>query len=417
MAEGFITRRGGVSSEQALAPTINQISLNATSITFTITNNDTETATIAYRISSSTADGETLSLAGGATSSNITIGGLDAGTSYTIFSSANVQGKIKSNLTEFPFTTTVQFMSATGGTTLEYNESGKRYRSHTFTSSGNFVVNSLGSTSALNQVDYLIIAGGAGGGFQYGGGGGAGGYRTTNGTSGANSNAESKITVTAQSYGITVGGGGAGSSTGSTPGQNGSNSTAFGITSNGGGGGGAFANNVNGLVGGSGGGGSAGPDSSGSGSIGGNGTVNQGFNGGNGWRQNSALKGGGGGGAGQAGSSVLQTNETTIDAEGPDQSKGGDGLSSIIRTGSPEFRAGGGGGTLFPLRDGRRAPGGLGGGGFGSAGYFPNFVGTNGETNTGSGGGGNMDGSDEKNNPNAGGSGIVIIRYEIAPSA
>jgi hypothetical protein len=57
----------------------------------------------------------------------------------------------------------INYISATGGTTFEYNLDGKRYRSHTFTSSSNFVVTTAG-TGDLNQADYLIIAGGGGGG-------------------------------------------------------------------------------------------------------------------------------------------------------------------------------------------------------------------------------------------------------------
>ena len=45
MAKGLITRRG-TSIEKAVAPIINFISSNTTSITFTIKNNDSETAVI-----------------------------------------------------------------------------------------------------------------------------------------------------------------------------------------------------------------------------------------------------------------------------------------------------------------------------------------------------------------------------------
>jgi hypothetical protein len=102
---------------------------------------------------------------------------------------------------------------ATGGDVLTYQLDGKWYRSHTFLSNGNFVVSQVGDTAGdRDKVDYLIIAGGGGGGGHTdgrGGGGGAGGYRTTNGTSGANSSAESKVTVSAQSYSVVIGAGGA----------------------------------------------------------------------------------------------------------------------------------------------------------------------------------------------------------------
>jgi len=85
------------------------------------------------------------------------------------------------------------YTDATGGTTLEYDSGGKRYRSHTFTSDGDFVVTTVGDSEGdRDKVDYLIIGGGGGSGASVAGGGGAGGYRTTLGTSGGNSTAESK---------------------------------------------------------------------------------------------------------------------------------------------------------------------------------------------------------------------------------
>ena len=91
------------------------------------------------------------------------------------------------------------------------------YRIHSFTSSGTFVVPS-GLT--LSNVEYLVVAGGGGGGGSaqghQGGGGGAGGLRTSlvGATSGRNSSAESRVTFTAGSYGVSVGGGGVGRASG-----------------------------------------------------------------------------------------------------------------------------------------------------------------------------------------------------------
>ena len=85
-------------------------------------------------------------------------------------------------------------------------------RTHTFTSSGTFVVPS-GLT--LNNVEYLVVGGGGGGGpsnnGHQGGGGGAGGLRTSvvGATSGRNTSAESRLTYTAGSYSVSVGAGGA----------------------------------------------------------------------------------------------------------------------------------------------------------------------------------------------------------------
>ena len=402
MAEGFITRRGGVSSEQALAPTITFVSKTDSQIVFTIKNNDDATAVILWELDDATPDANSLELAADTTSSNITVTGLDDDTEFIVYATANVTGKVKSNVSQLSITTdeTITFISATGGTTLEYNESGKRYKSHTFTSSGTFTVNSLGNQN--NELDYLIVAGGAGGGGGFtGGGGGAGGYRTTLGASGANSTAENKVFATAQSYTITVGGGGNSGGT-TNKGSNGANSSALGITSTGGGGGGVGSDNSlqAGLNGGSGGGGGS-PDSTGNG-AGGNGTSLQGRNGGNGGHTvGSSIGGGGGGGAFTAGS----------DRSGDNGGAGGNGLSNTIRNGSAETRAGGGSGGS---RTTTIRTGGSGGGGNGGN---QNTSATSGTANTGGGGGGIGRNDFSGATSGAGGSGIVIIRYEIAPSA
>jgi hypothetical protein len=99
MADGFIVRRGGKGSEQALAPTITEVSTTQTSITFTITNNDAETAVILWEIGDSTPDANSIELAAAATSSNITVTGLTTGV-YSVFATANVTGKVKSNVTQ-----------------------------------------------------------------------------------------------------------------------------------------------------------------------------------------------------------------------------------------------------------------------------------------------------------------------------
>lgn len=257
---------------------------------------------------------------------------------------------------------------------------------HIFRSSGRFE-----PVQALNNVEYLVIAGGGGGGsYDASGGGGAGGYRnsTVGELSGANSAAESRLDLLANTtYTVTVGAGGAGGGSG-TPirGTTGSNSVFGSITSNGGGGGGSNASGLgNGFNGGSGGGGAYNSTAASTG------TANQGFAGGVGILSGSpAAGGGGGGGAGQAGASA------TVNGNG---GKGGDGLSSVI-SGTSVTRAGGGGGG----GDGSRGAGGAGGGG---AGGNTN----NGTANTGGGGGGGGVGSSTASG--AGGSGIVIIRYAV----
>jgi hypothetical protein len=404
MADGFIVRRGGKVSEQALAPTITEVSVTDSSITFTIKNNDTETATIVYRIDDLTAEGESISLAGGATSSNITASGLDAETEYIVFATANVTGKVKSNVTQLAIETDepIIFTAATGGTTNDYNLDGKRYRSHTFTTDANFVVTTAGNGDR-NKVDYLIIAGGAGGGGNSGGGGGAGGYLTTLGATAGDVANQTKFTVTAQTYGVVIGSGGAGSGgagsggAGDT-GANGTNSSVFSVSSTGGGGGGGGGGFNAGENGGSGGGGADITDSSKVGL----GTTGQGRDGGGsaGISGNNQA-GGGGGGAGQVGGNASSNVG----------GNGGDGLANLLRTGSNETRAGGGGGTT--RISGTAGTGGAGGGGNGGV---PNSgTGFNATANTGSGGGGGGRNGGSLAGGN-GADGIVIIRYEIAPS-
>ena len=75
----------------------------------------------------------------------------------------------------------VEFISATGGTILDYTSGGFTYRSHTFTSNGSFVVSNPGS---FGVVDMHLV-----------GGGGGGGART-----------ENSVAVSATTYPIVIGG-------------------------------------------------------------------------------------------------------------------------------------------------------------------------------------------------------------------
>ena len=179
-----------------------------------------------------------------------------------------------------------------GGTITTYNDGSNTYRIHTFTSNGTFV-----NTVSNLEVEYLIIGGGGSGGVSANnggpaaGGGGAGGYRES--TPGGS---ESPLTLSVQSYGVTVGQGGA-SRSGAGNGNQGGDSSFGGITSLGGGYGGG--NGANGNSGGSGGGDGGGTDSATYSAFGGGaaGTAGQGNNGGDG----TSNAGGGGGGAGQQG--------------------------------------------------------------------------------------------------------------------
>lgn len=271
------------------------------------------------------------------------------------------------------------------------------YRIHQFNSSSNFV-----TSTALSNVEYLIIAGGAAGGGTNatygGGGGGAGGYRSSvvGQVSGGGASAESRMTLSAATYDVEVGAAasaGAGRVSGNDSSFNNTNvvSGAPTIVSTGGGGG-AAASAQAGLSGGSGGGGSY------NGGGGGSGTAGQGYAG----KANSGSgTGGGGGGA----------SETP--AGGTSGGDGGDGASSNI-TGSAVVRAGGGGGGDRSSEGANTyGIGGAGGGGNGAS-DFNNTAATAGAANTGSGGGGCS--TEDLANGN-GGSGVVIIRYDVTAIA
>jgi len=254
-------------------------------------------------------------------------------------------------------------------------------------------------STRIRNVEFLVVGGGGGGAVgnsstYSAGGGGAGGLITSvstcksgGGTPGVGSNPNLPATLTGGvAYNVTVGDGGAGS-VGEGSGTNGQDSV-FGNTGSefarakGGGGGGRY--DTGGLTGGSGGG----TGGYGSPLAGGAGTVNQGFAGGG--RALNKDSGGGGGGAGNAGG----------DSCGSGAGSGGPGLTNTI-TGSSVAYAGGGGGA-----DGNNnhGGGGIGGGAAGGSG-------ASGSPNTGGGGGAKTyNGSGGK-----GGSGIVIVRYDLTP--
>jgi hypothetical protein len=257
------------------------------------------------------------------------------------------------------------------------------YTIHTFNTSGTF------TAFRPLECEYLVVAGGGGGGDGFGGaGGGAGGYisSVTGELSGANSSAQSRISlISGASYAVTVGAGGA-------SGASGFNSSLDTIVSIGGGRGGGNANGAP-SIGGSGGGGQYGFTLTGA-----LGTTNQGNAGGNGFEASGNVPGGGGGGA-----SALGANATSANG-----GNGGNGISSSI-TGSSITRAGGGGGSHYKNSGGPVA--GLGGSGGGGAGSISTgsvgAVGVSGTANTGGGGGGSANAT----TAGAGGSGVVIIRY------
>lgn len=249
------------------------------------------------------------------------------------------------------------------GGTLRYDGVSEEYLWHAW------IINGSGQTSwtppdGVSTVDALVIGGGGGGGGAHlSGGGGAGElFYDSVAVSGSKT--------------INIGNGGAGATTDGGNGGSGGNSVFGDITVLGGGGGGG--NQRHGLHGGSGGGG--GNDNG----VGGSAIGSYiGYTGGN--------INGGGGGAGERG------------YHGSEGHHGGDGLEIWGR-----WYAGGGGGaglTSTPTY----GNGGLGGGGRGGC----NQAGVSGSPNTGSGGG--AGGWTGYANPGGnGGSGIIIIRYQIS---
>ena len=297
---------------------------------------------------------------------------------------------------------------ATGGTELT---PGNGYKYHVFTSTDNFQIRSP------TNIEYLVVAGGGGGG-RAGGGGGAGGFRTGN------------INIVAATYPIVIGSGGIGAPHGEqsgTRGTNGSNSSAFSIVSAGGGGGGSYAFNqpvaTPGNPGGSGGGGGTTNTLS---IVYPGGTGNsppvsppQGNNGGSGSYGPDGYKGGGGGGAGQVGSSRLPGSGVGAPGGNGLAAFSGDiGIPASYGTPGPtagRWFAGGGGGASGPSP----ASGSGGSGGGGGPAPSPTITSrsiVDGIQNTGGGGSGGTDYILPGPSPTRmgdGGSGIVIIRYQV----
>jgi len=323
------------------------------------------------------------------------------------------------------------YNTATGGTVTTSGN----FKIHTFTGDSNFVVSAVGNPAGGGAiVDYLVVAGGGAGAGPMGvdsaggGGGGAGGFRMSNngcvmpGPTTSPLASPTGITLTAQTYPITVGAGGTVNGNPPGGGGTGSNSVFSTITSAGGGGGGGHPGGPvptqNGQNGGSGGG--AGRASGGNSSPGG-GTGNtppvsppQGNNGGSGHQGAPAYGQGGGGGAGAAGNGTQNATPTAGGNGGIGSFLVQTGFAGCNGTPGPvsdvKYFAGGGGGGTY--QGGTKGPGGAGGGG--ASNYSPNnpsspgIAGVSGGTNTGGGGGG----MSQNGSGGVGGKGIVIIRYK-----
>jgi hypothetical protein len=281
-------------------------------------------------------------------------------------------------------------MVATGGSITEDGD----YKVHTFTSSSQFQVTTVGQ---IGTVEYLVVAGGGSGGVGMGSGAGAGGLRNSfnNETSGGGGSSESALSISATSYTVTIGAGGAGVSTTETEGNKGANSVFSSITSIGGGGGSSYSNGGNRD------GGSGAGKTELSPAIG-QGTANQGYAGGDEMTTGNDHynRSGGGGGAGAVGGDGVSGNG----------GNGGVGVASAI-SGSSVFYAGGGGGSAGFSSGASQGTGGNGGGTAGVDGNAPGpTASTAAEVNTGGASGGSAAGGNGSGN---GGSGVVIIRYKF----
>ena len=328
-----------------------------------------------------------------------------------------------------------QGIVASGGIINDYTEGGKIYRAHIFTSSSTFVVSST-AVGLSNDVDYLVVGGGGGAGAYHGtnatGGAGAGGLRTNMPTCPYK---QAGYTVATGNYTVICGGGG--SYARENPGQpnesqittSGSNSELYptpggsgsGIVASGGGAGQAREWSPGASQkGGSGGGGDTYSPNSYTGntlaSPDGRSPTVQGFAGGSASTPNNG--GGGGGGAGELGNAGQGVN-----ADGSTQGRGGDGLQIFIAepstTPAPTrqygydngYFAGGGGSEYYP---GTGTPGHAGGLGGGGSSAVRTVDGIRGKANSGGGGAAAKNaGATPATLRGDGGSGIVVVRYEI----
>ena len=305
----------------------------------------------------------------------------------------------------------LQGLTASGGFVNDYTESGTVYRAHIFTANGQFQVTSIGDFGS--NVEYLVVGGGGGGGNDGGGGGGAGGVKSNHpGMPSPRRGSAFPVSTSPGTYPVYVGQGGRGGyhyEGGAYPGRDGEPSR-FGPTVVVLGGGGGGGNSTPGNAGGSGGGGGQGGQQPGGAAP----DSNQGFAGGDANTPGNAGGAGGGGAGGVGGSS-------------PPERPGGVGLQFLMAgpptytdVGAPgpgggkQWFAGGGGGGGWPGSSTDPNEGGGPGGpyaGGGDGGTGNPAEGSHATANTGGGGGAGSGGGDR--NGGDGGSGIVIVRYQI----
>ena len=292
---------------------------------------------------------------------------------------------------------------ATGGTVGYYNDGSNDWVIHTF-----LETDSKFRILANTTCDILVVAGGGSAGYgAYSSAGGGGGVRYWDDT-----------TVAAGTHTILVGFGG--QNPDSSRGQIGG-SSRFGTLTEvvGGGGGGNYGggSNVVQYTGGTGGSGGGGGMSSWSGDVaGGAGTVDadsytQGYAGGTGHGSGDNSYGGGGGGAGAAATNNWRGGYGKKEGATADY---GDGSKAIAMDGKGKYFGGGGAGWVGNNNNavGRRGKGGGGAGGSNNDAQDQHIKPTDGLDGYGGGaGGGTM--NEEQNAACHGGSGRIMVRYQL----
>ena len=273
------------------------------------------------------------------------------------------------------------------------------------------------------DIQFLVVAGGGAGGgvnsqnYASGGGGGAGGYIATTASQIARGLTFTVVVGAGGAEAVTDGYGNVGATsriqgTGLTSPINSSNN----VLANGGAGG-APSESAGGLdrtgTSGGGGGSSLNTSTNAGGSASGSGDGNAGGYGH--WfnapqaAYNRSLHHAGGGGGGGAGAAGVNCTNSGVSTYGGNGGAGKQWLNST-------YYAGGGGGAVWVNTDGGQGSGGNGGGGAG--GYWRNYntaatAAVAGTANTGGGGGGApMAYGSSSRGGHAGGSGVVIVRYE-----
>lgn len=165
-------------------------------------------------------------------------------------------------------------------------------------------------------VNVVLVAGGGGGGMAFAS------TPRHGGGGGAGGLREIQTTVNSGTYNAVVGAGGSGSTATANKGNNGSNSSIFGFTSTGGGGGGSTGN----LAGSNGGSGGGAGRSGTTFAAGGTGISDQGFSGA------TSTSSGSGGGGGKGGAGTVTSGGTGFSFNGSTYAVGGNGTNTSVNT-------------------------------------------------------------------------------------